>query len=103
MIVPPGGAWRALGPLGVAALRLPAETCALLGELGLRRIEQVAGLPRSTLLSRFGPLVLARLDQASGAAAEAIVARPLPSECEFEWLFEHPSRRREAIEWCLSS
>jgi protein ImuB len=93
--------WAALAPLSVAALRLPEETCGLLAELGLRRIDQVAALARSTLLARFGPAVLARLDQATGAAAEAIAARTLPAECRFEWLFEHPTGRREMIELAL--
>jgi protein ImuB len=102
LIVRPGETWAALAPLGVAALRLPEETCALLGELGLQRIEQVAGLSRSTLLARFGPRLLARLDQATGAAAEAIVARAVPPECEFSWLFEHPTGRRDMLEIALA-
>ncbi len=98
ILVPEGATRAALAPLPPAALRLSAETCDLLAELGLRRIEQVASLPRETLLSRFGPLVLARLDQATGAAAEAIVARAPAPEWRFEWLFEHPTGRREMIE-----
>ncbi len=98
ILVPAGAARAVLAPLPPAALRLPAETCDLLAELGLRRIEQVAALPRETLLSRFGPLVLARLDQATGNAAEAIVARAPAAEWRFEWLFEHPTGRREMIE-----
>jgi protein ImuB len=102
LIVPPGRAHSAIAPLSVAALRLPGETCALLADLGLRRIEQVEALARSTLRARFGPAVLARLDQASGAAAEAIVARALPPECQFEWLFEYPTGRREMIDYGLA-
>ncbi len=100
-IVPPGETWPALASLNVAALRLPDDVCALLSDLGLRRIEQVAALDRSTLLARFGPLVLARLDQARGTAAEAIVAQALPPVCEFQRLFEHPTGRLETIHAAL--
>jgi error-prone DNA polymerase len=100
-IVPAGESQRVIGPLDVEALRLPPATCEQLAELGLRRIEQVAVLPRSTLLARFGPLVLLRMDQARGLAAEAIVARAAPEELEFSWPFEHPTGRREMIEFAL--
>jgi protein ImuB len=101
VIVPPGKAREALAALPPAALRLPEETCALLAELGLRELGQIVALRRETLLARFGPLVLARLDQACGAAPEAIVARAAPAEWMFEWLFEHPTARREMIEWTV--
>jgi protein ImuB len=101
LIVPPGQTWSALASLPPAALRLPDETCALLDDLGVRRIEQLAGLARKTLLARFGPLVLERLDQARGMAAEAIAACPPRPEWLFEQLFEHPTGRRETIEGAL--
>ncbi len=101
LLVPAEETASALAPLPPAALRLPAETCFLFGELGIKRIEQLAALPRETLLARFGPLVLLRLDQVLGAAAEAIVARDVPPEWTFEWLLEHPTGRREMIEWVV--
>ncbi|MGD9644103.1 MAG: DNA polymerase Y family protein [Pirellulales bacterium] len=101
LVVPPGETWAALAPLRVAALRLPEETCALLAEVGLRRIDELAAVPRGMLMSRFGPEVLARLDQATGTAAEAIVAHATPAECEFQWLFDHPTERRETIDAAL--
>jgi protein ImuB len=101
MIVSPGQTWEALAPLPVEALRLPAATCELLAGLGLRRIEQLAALARPTLLSRFGPVVLEKLDRARGDAAEAIAALPPPAELEFSWLLEHPTTRLEMIEWTL--
>jgi protein ImuB len=98
LLVPPGQTWGALAPLPPAALRLPDETCALLDDLGVRRIEQLAALARKTLLARFGPLVLQRLDQARGMAAEVIAACAPRAEWLFEQLFEHPTGRREAID-----
>jgi protein ImuB len=100
ILVPPGQRWHA--PLSVAALRLPYETCSLLAELGVHRIEQLIALPRATLLARFGPLVLQRLDQADGTAAEAIVTCAAPDILEFACPFEHPTDRRETIEQALS-
>jgi protein ImuB len=102
VIVPAGQTMAALGSLSVEALRLPDETCALLAEVGLRRIEQLSALPRSTLPARFGAEVLEKLDRAAGAAPEAIVARSVPAESEFEHLLEHPTGRRETIELVLS-
>lgn len=101
LVVPSQGTWRAIAPLSIEALRLPVVTCQLLAELGLRRIEQVAQLPRPTLLARFGPLLLARLDQACGTAAEAIAGCRPPGELEFCWPLEHPTERREMIDFAL--
>ena len=101
VIVPAEQTLGALAALPVASLRLPAETLALLAELGLRRIGDVAALPRPSLLARFGPGLLARLDQATGLAAEAIVAQKLPPELDAEWLLEYPTDRRDTIDVVL--
>jgi protein ImuB len=99
LFVPSGKSRSSLGLLPPASLRLPPETCALLAELGIWQVDQLLGLRRDTLLARFGPLVLLKLDQSLGIAAEAIVARAVPPEWSFEWLLEHPTGRREMIEW----
>lgn len=101
VIVPAGQTVAALAPLSVAALDLPAEVEALLAELGLERIEQVAALPRSTLLARFGGVLLDKLDRAHGTAPAAIVAQAAPVELRFEHLLEHPTARSEMIEHVL--
>ncbi len=61
-----------LSPLPVAALRLPEETVQALRLLGFDTIGQVRAAPRAPLAKRFGSLLLRRLDQAMGAAAEPI-------------------------------
>ncbi len=61
LVVPPGSTWAALQPLPVTALRLPDATVALLHQLGIERLEQLACLPRDGLLSRFGDLLLRAL------------------------------------------
>jgi protein ImuB len=71
-IVPPGETAARIGPLPVAALRLAPEAVAALQALGLRRIEDVAVLPRAQLARRIGPAVIHRLDQAVGRAPEPV-------------------------------
>jgi len=70
-------------PLPVAALRLDGETVLLLNRLGLRRIGQLADLPRLALARRFSrsaparnPLI--RLDQLTGHLPEPVSSPDLP-------------------------
>lgn len=58
--------------LPVAALRLSAKSDTALQRLGLRSIGDLMALPRATIARRFGPDVVLRLDQATGAQDEAI-------------------------------
>jgi protein ImuB len=80
-IVPPGETLARIGPLPVAALRISPDAVAALNGLGLRRIADVAVLPRAPLAQRIGPEVAERLDQALGRAAEPI--SPAPPEPVF--------------------
>ncbi|SFQ50676.1 protein ImuB [Roseivivax halotolerans] len=77
-IAAPGKTYGALAPLPVAALRLDAETVEALSRLGLRRIEDLAGQPRAALARRFGTGLVARLDQAMGAAPEPVAPAAPP-------------------------
>ncbi len=76
-IVPPGAERDALRDLPVGLLRLEDRTVAALRRVGLKTIGALARLPRAELAARFGPLPGLRLDQALGAAEEAI-AWPMP-------------------------
>ncbi len=79
-IIAPGETAAALAPLPVAGLRLPSETVAMLGRLGLRRIGDLLPLPRVELGRRFGTLLALRLDQALGRGPEPISPRrPVPA------------------------
>lgn len=74
-----------LHPLPVAALRLSAETLLLLRRLGLRRIGDLAAIPRLSLMRRFGRAPawdnpLTRLDQAMGRLAEPLAAPDPPPD-----------------------
>jgi len=92
--------------LPIEALRLPRETVRLLHELGLARIGQLEALPREEFLSRFGPVLLRRMDQAVGRLDEPVPACALPPKFEAGWSAEHPTARREtigaAIEWLIA-
>lgn len=79
-VVPPGGEAAALAPLPVAALRLPAETCAGLARLGLTRVADLGRAQRPALVRRFGPDLARRWDQALGLLAEPVspAAEPPP-------------------------
>jgi protein ImuB len=79
-VVAPQTAETALAPLPVAGLRLPASLLDALDEVGLRRIGELASLSRAALASRFGTLVLNRLDQALGLLDEPLSPRrPVPA------------------------
>jgi protein ImuB len=79
VIVPPGGSRAALAPLPVTALRVGPEAVAALAGLGLRRIKDMALVPRAQLARRLGVEVVRRLDQALGHEPEPVAAaRPGP-------------------------
>jgi hypothetical protein len=101
-ILPPGEMLAALSPLPIGYLRVAEETAALLATLGIDRVGQLAALPRSALLSRFGPDLLLRLDQALGRAPEMIVARHIGPQYAADFTFETPLANREAIERVLA-
>ena len=82
-ILPPditrAGLDAALAPLPVSALRLTPETSAALRRVGLKRIGDLIGRPRSALAARFGAALILRLDQARGIDTETISPRqPVP-------------------------
>ena len=101
LIIPSGGQQVLLGPLPVAALRLPIKTVDMLHELGIRQIDQLQRLPRSALPARFGTGVLERLDQAWGLLEELIIPVPPVEPIEAAWSFEEPTADRRALESVL--
>jgi len=78
VIAPQGKMRQALGPLPVAALRIEPEAVEGLVRLGLRRVEDLAVLPRAGLARRFGAGVLRRLDQALGLEPEPVTPAGAP-------------------------
>jgi protein ImuB len=81
----------------LAALRLPEELLETLAHLGLACVGDVLALPREQLRSRFGPLLVARINQFTGAAPEVILAVDPPEEFAVSEAFEHPLTQGEAI------
>ena len=97
VIIPPGDVHAALMPLPVAALRFTPETVAGLEALGLRRVGDVAKLPRAALAARFRDTVAARLDAALGRRPEPLSPLP-PVTPHFARLgFAEPVGRTEDI------
>lgn len=78
VIAPSGRLRQVLGPLPLAALRLDGPTVEGLARLGLRRVEDIALLPRAALARRFGAPVLRRLDQALGLEPEPVTPAGAP-------------------------
>ncbi len=78
-ILVPGEIAQALGPLPVEALRLSAATVEALKRLGLKRVVDLAALPRAALAAHFDALLLRRLDQAFGRCDEPITPRRPPT------------------------
>ena len=87
----------ALLPLPLAALRLPRETIAALGEAGLRIIADIASRPRAPLAARFGEDVLLRLDQAMDRDEESLSPRLPIAPCSMEQDFAEPVLREDDV------
>ncbi len=72
LIVPPGEEASHLASLPVTALRIDADSAALLVRLGLTTIGQILHIPRASLRARLGKAITCRLDQALGRQGEAL-------------------------------
>lgn len=102
-VVPRERTAQALANLPLAALRLSGETLSGLARLGLRTIGQAMARPRGPLARRFGAGLILRLDQALGAAGEAISPRlPAPDRTAERRLAE-PIGRIEDVEAVAAS
>ncbi|HWE98118.1 MAG TPA: DNA polymerase Y family protein [Tepidisphaeraceae bacterium] len=82
----------ALSPLPPEALRLDGETVSVLSALGVRTIGSLLQLPRNEFAVRFGPGILTRIDQATGAVHEPLThlvhRSPIRATLEFEGVVE---------------
>ena len=74
MIIPDDLAQPPVDSLPLHALRLPDEILQTLHHLGLETIGQLRKLSRESLPSRFGPILLRRLDQLDGRLPEPLVS-----------------------------
>jgi len=96
-LVPDAKTTLFLAPLPVIALRLPIEISVTLGRLGVERIGDLLQLPRDQLRSRFGPMLLTRIDQALGTISETFVAIEPPLEFVAGQTLEFSLADQEAI------
>jgi protein ImuB len=79
IVIPPGQEEEALGNLPVEALRLPEPVRIRLRRLGFKRIADVMHEPRAPLATRFGKILIRRLDEALGCIPEPVAPlTPLP-------------------------
>ena len=74
----------------IEALRLDAETCTTLRELGLDTIGALDCLPPESLRARFGTETALRLEQAAGRAPEPLDFLPTPREFRVRLEFDGP-------------
>ena len=88
--IPAGEEAEVIADLPVAALRIGAETEALLDRLGLKRIGQLIGKPRAPLAARFGIGLVTRLDQALGHLDEVLSPRRPAPRLSIERRFAEP-------------
>lgn len=89
-IAAPGKARGALAPLPIAALRLDGDSVTALARVGLRRIEDIMGMPRAALSRRFGAHVIRRLDQALGLEPEPVSPAKPPDRFAVRLSFPDP-------------
>ena len=90
-----------LGKLPIEGLRLQDKCVEKLHRLGIKNIQQLLGLDRSSFPSRFGNEINLRLDQFIGAREELIVpCRPTP-KFQVEQSFENSIRHTEVIDQAL--
>lgn len=97
-LVPPGRQHQRLGSLPIEALRLPPSLVARLHSVGIRHIAQLERLPRASLPSRFGPILLERLDQAQGRMPELIVPHRPAEILKADWPLEYPTTSGSVLE-----
>ena len=99
---PAGAEAEALAQLPLAALRLDGRAIAAARRLGLERIGEVFAMPRAPLARRLGKPFLTRLDQALGAAGEAIEPLVPEDPPAAELRFAEPIATAEAIAEALA-
>lgn len=72
MVIASGSQAEALLHLSAESMRIEETTIERLNKLGLRQVKDFIGMPRPALRRRFGPLIIQRINQATGYEAEFI-------------------------------
>jgi protein ImuB len=102
-VMPRGATKVSLALLPVGALRLPVETVELMERLGLRRIGDLAKLPRPAMVARFGLAAAERLDQALGHLPEPLSPLPPAPTRASHRRFAEPIARPEDLASAIAS
>ncbi len=96
-IIDPDTVDAAVGPLPLAALRLPPDLIVSLKRMGFERVADVAHRPRAPLLHRFGPDLGRRLDQAYGRTDEPLLPVSAPEVPAVTRTFAEPIGAPETL------
>ncbi len=94
----PDAVYEAMSAWPVETLRLEAEVCAVLRELGLDTIGALARIPPESLRARFGAETALRLQQATGEASEPLDYLPPPREFKARLEFDSPVVLRQPLQ-----
>jgi len=86
-----------LAPLPLAALRLAPEIVSSLARVGLKRIGDIADLPRAPLTARFGADLVRQLDRALGREHEPLNPRLPVAPYVVEQRFAEPIAREDDV------
>jgi protein ImuB len=104
-IAPAGRTREAIANLPLEGLRLEADALVLLRRFGLKRIDELYGLPRAGLARRFrgeaGLRLVERLDQAMGAAPEPLDPVRPATAYRASLVFAEPVTHIEGVAWRL--
>lgn len=100
-VVPPGGEAAFLAPLPVSILTPDPEARARLLRFGLRRVGQVAALPRTALVARFGPEGIRIHARAVGEEVEPVEVWRRPERVALGCSLEPAVDRLDALRFVL--
>ncbi len=101
-VLPAGRHMEVCAHLPIAALRLPADLLAVLRRLGFDRVADLDCLPRSSLVRRFGPMVVLRLDQLAGRVREPIVPLAQVDALQHRVTFMEPLLTADALSTAIT-
>jgi protein ImuB len=102
-LCPPGTQAEAVAKLPIEALRIDAAAVELLHRLGVKRIAQLAAMPRGPLVRRFGAGIATRLEQALGRLPEPLHPVAPPEPIAIARRFAEPIATAEAIAHWLAT
>jgi protein ImuB len=100
-VVDAGDEARALAPLPVGLLDLPAEVSPTFAQWGIRTLGQLAALPVAGLVSRFGPAAMRWQQRARGVDEEPLQPTPAPEHFEMALELDWPIDGLEPLSFVI--